>query len=195
MILKIKGTWQDIVDDCRNTVSKPPLGKEPSNKFKRSIMISEHSPIRDISVRWKWLQIPYWVSTEWSRHKWECFISTERSDRTGVDRNKKPQDAPVDFVGDANSQQLIDTMRKRLCYTASPEARAKAEELKTEITSELPELSFVLVPNCIYRCGCPEVNGCNNFNKFKAFCLRKGYDITNIEQRYEGYMEFIKEAS
>ena len=187
MILKLTGTWKAVVDDCRSTVNKPPLGKEPSDKFKRDIMISEHSPIRDLSVRWKWFGIPYWLSTEWSRHKWECFISTQRTDRTGADRNKKPQDAPVDFVGDANAQHLIDTFRKRLCYTADPSAKQKAEELKDEISEELPELAFVLVPNCVYRCGCPETSGCSYFSKFKEFCQNENYDITDIEKRYEAY--------
>ena len=49
-ILKIKGDWQEVVDDCRATVKKSPLGKEPSYAFKKAILISEHSPIRDISV-------------------------------------------------------------------------------------------------------------------------------------------------
>ena len=47
-ILKIKGDWQEVVDDCRTTVGKDSLGKEPSKKFKREILISEHSPIRSI---------------------------------------------------------------------------------------------------------------------------------------------------
>ena len=33
-ILKIKGDWQEVVDDCRATVKKSPLGKEPSEAFK-----------------------------------------------------------------------------------------------------------------------------------------------------------------
>ena len=49
-IIKIKGSWEDVVNDCRTTVGKPELGKEPSKKFKREILISEHSPIRSISV-------------------------------------------------------------------------------------------------------------------------------------------------
>lgn len=47
-ILKIKGDWEEIVNDCRATVKKPPLGKEPSTKFKKDILIAEHSPIRDM---------------------------------------------------------------------------------------------------------------------------------------------------
>ena len=86
-ILKIKGDWQDVVDDCRVTVGKDALGKEPSQKFKREILISEHSPIRSMSIKWKWVNIPSWVATHFSRHKWECFIKTQRTDRTGTDRN------------------------------------------------------------------------------------------------------------
>lgn len=184
-ILKVKGDWQEVLSDCRSTVGKEPLGKEPSDSFKRSILIAEHSPIRDISIKWKWRGMKSWIATHFSRHKWECFIKTQRSDRTGVDRNKLPQDAPVDFVGEANVQSLIDTMRKRLCYQASPETRAYAEDLKRAITEVQPEIGNVLVPNCCYRAGCPELNTCGYFQKL----LEKDSRIasTNIAERYEAY--------
>ena len=51
-IVKIKGDWEEVVNDCRTTVGKGELGKEPSQKFKREILISEHSPIRSITVKW-----------------------------------------------------------------------------------------------------------------------------------------------
>ena len=73
-ILKIKGDWEEVASDCRRTVGKPPLGKEPSADFKRKILIAEHSPIRDICVRWTWRGIKSWVATHWTRHKWECFV-------------------------------------------------------------------------------------------------------------------------
>ncbi|MEG0900389.1 MAG: hypothetical protein RSD67_08180 [Oscillospiraceae bacterium] len=193
MILKIKGDWQDVVDDCRSTVNKPPLNKEPSDKFKRDIMISEHSPIRDISIRWKWCDIPYWLSTEFSRHKFEKFITTQRTDRTGESRDKKPQDSPVDFVGDANSQHLIDMMRKRLCVgCASNQAYQKAIELKQEITNVVPELGNVLVPNCVYRCGCPEINGCAYFDKFSLWVVSNNYNLFDIQSRYNAYNTYIE---
>ena len=58
-ILKIKGSWEEVVDDCRATVSKPPLGHDPRASFKRRILIAEHSPIRDLSVRFRWTGIKY----------------------------------------------------------------------------------------------------------------------------------------
>lgn len=62
-ITKIKGDWIEVASDCRSTVGKPPLDHEPSTEFKRKILIAEHSPIRDISVKWTWHGIKSWVAT------------------------------------------------------------------------------------------------------------------------------------
>ena len=184
-LIKIKGDWQEVVNDCRATVGKDELGKDPSERFKREILISEHSPIRDISVKWIWKNIASWVATHFSRHKWECFIKTQRSDRTGVKRDKLPQDAPVNFTGDANVQQLIDTARKRLCRLASRETRKYMEDLKTTIRTVEPEISDVLVPNCIYRCGCPEPTCCG---WYETACKQDPkLASTNIQERYDAY--------
>lgn len=189
-IIKIKGDWAEVVDDCRSTVGKSPLGKEPLEQFKRNILIAEHSPIRDLIVKWKWLAMPSWVSVHWVRHKWEKFVKTQRTDRTGIDRTKLPQDAPVDFTGEANAQALIDTMRKRLCYQASPETREYAEDFKATLHQIEPELADVLVPNCIYRCGCPEMSKCP-FGERSLFMTLRAYNpdvtSTSILKRYAVY--------
>ncbi|MBR4855150.1 MAG: thymidylate synthase ThyX [Bacteroidaceae bacterium] len=159
-ILKIKGDWKEVVDDCRATVGKESLGKEPSTTFKRKVLLAEHSPIRDIIFKWRWRDMAHWVTVHWVRHKWEKFVRTQRSDRTGVPREKLPQDEPQTFTGEANVQALIDTMRKRLCFQASRETRLYAEDLKQTIHAAEHEISDVLVPNCVYRCGCPEMAKC-----------------------------------
>lgn len=184
-ITNIKGSWQEVVDTCRATSGKGPLGHEPSEDFKRRILIAEHSPIRRISVSWVWQGIKSWIATHWSRHKWECFISTQRTDRTGTPRDKLPQDAPVIFVGEANVQALIDTMRKRLCCQADRETRAYASDLKATLHIKQPEISDVLVPNCVYRCGCPELESCDLFRTWQMSCA----DIasTDIQKRYDAY--------
>lgn len=184
-IIKIKGDWQEVVNDCRTTVGKDELGKDPSAKFKREILISEHSPIRSMSVKWQWVNIPSWVATHFSRHKWECFIKTQRTDRTGIDRNKLPQDAPVIMTGEANTQHLIDTARKRLCMLASRETRKYMEDLKTALHNHEPEISDVLVPNCIYRGGCPEPGGCRWYETIVAIYPKLA--STNIQERYDTY--------
>ena len=184
-IIKIKGDWEEACNDCRATVGKGELGKEPSTKFKRELLISEHSPIRSISVKWMWDGIASWVATHFSRHKWECFIKTQRTDRTGVDRNDLPQGAPVTFTGEANAQHLIDTARKRLCKMASPETRKHMEDLKITLKQIEPEIADVMVPNCIYRCGCPEPNGCRCYE----YAVKRVPKIasTNIQERYDAY--------
>ena len=185
-ILKIKGSWEEILDDCRATVGKEPLGKEPSRKFKREILLSEHSPIRDIEIKFRWRNIPYWVAMHWKTHKWESRTNTQRNDRQTVyDRGKAPQDAPVNFIGEPNIQNLIDTMRKRLCHQASPETREYAEDFKSELHKTEPEISDVLVPNCVYRCGCPESGGCGWYEAMvKRFPKLAS---TNIQERYDEY--------
>lgn len=185
-ILKIKGSWEEILDDCRATVGKDPLGREPSQKFKREILLSEHSPIRAIEIKFRWRNIPYWVAMHWKTHKWESRTNTQRNDRQQVyDRGKAPQDSPVNFTGEPNIQNLIDTWRKRLCYQASPETREFAEDFKSELRKTEPEISDVLVPNCIYRCGCPESGGCGWYEAMvKRFPKLAS---TDIQERYDEY--------
>lgn len=180
-IIKIKGDWQEIVNDCRTTVGKGELGKDPSQKFKREILISEHSPIRSMSVKWQWNPIPSWVATHFARHKFEKFIATQRTDRTGVDRNKLPQDAPVIMTCEANTQHLIDCARKRLCMLASRETRKHMEDLKRAIHEVEPEIADVLTPNCVYRCGCPENGNCRWFETISA--IYPALRSTNIQER------------
>ena len=189
-ILKIKGDWQEVVDDCRATVAKPPLGREPSSKWKREILISEHDPIRGIEVKFRWRDIPYWVAMHWKTHIWRSRTNSQRNDRqTKYDRNEAPQGQVVDFIGDANGQHLIDTWRKRLCYMASPETRGYAEDFKKTLWGHETELSNVLVPNCVYRCGCPESNGCGWFNRM----VEKYPDLasTDIQKRYDAYNDIF----
>lgn len=190
-IIKIKGDWQEVVDDCRSTVAKPPLGHEPSSEWKTNILIAEHEPIRDIWVKWKWRGIKYWIAMHWKTHIWPSRVNTQRSDRTGVERDKKTQDAPVDFTGDANAQHLIDTMRKRLCGCASKETREYAEDFKAALWDVQPELSGVLVPNCVYRCGCPEMRSCGMWIVFVDWCKYNNLSLCveslPIKERYDMY--------
>ena len=185
-ILKIKGDWEEVVNDCRATVAKEELGREPSTKFKRSILISEHDPIRDLEIKFRWRKIPYWIAMHWKTHIWRSRTNTQRNDRqTNYDRNKAPQDSQVDFIGDPNVQHLIDTWRKRLCYMASPETRKLAEDFKRTLRDTEPEISDVLVPNCVYRCGCPEANGCKFFDAMHG--ALSDFASTDIQKRYDAY--------
>ena len=188
-IIKIKGDWEEVANDCRATVSKGELGHEPSKEFKRRLMISEHDPIRDIIVKFRWW-IKYWSAMHWKTHIWRSRTNTQRNDRQDdYDRDEEPQCHRVEFIGDANAQHLIDTMRKRLCFMAAPETREYAEDLKAKLREVEPELSDVLVPNCVYRCGCPENGKC----KFYENAVRKYPDMasTEIQKRYDTFNKYF----
>ena len=144
-----------------------------------------------INVDWSWPGIKSWVATHWSRHKWDCFIGTQRDDRTTTlnqkhtTRDNAPQNTPVNFDGYANAQHLIDSWRKRLCCSASPETRQLAINFKLVLHETEPELADVLVPNCVYRCGCPEFEACPFWGEFKKH--NKNIDMTDIRERYNAY--------
>ena len=194
-INELINNWTRIKNHCRTTVNKEFTENEPKENFKKKLLISEHSPIRLLEVDWSWRNIPYWVSTELSRHKNEKFISTQRTDRTGVNRSELPQGSLVNFDGYANAQNLIDIARKRLCYQATNEARELVESLKIELQNDEKELSGVLVPNCIYRGGCPEFTPCGYYGKFLKYCNDNNLQINTIQQRYDAYNKFFYEQN
>lgn len=188
-IIKIKGDWEEVVNDCRATVSKKELGKEPSKEFKKAILISEHDPIRDIEIKFRWNGIKYWVAMHWKTHIWRSRTNTQRNDRQfEYDRDEAPQKSPVDFIGDPNVQHLIDTWRKRLCMMASKETRDLAKDFKDTLREIEPEISDVLVPNCVYRCGCPEQTECRFFQKLVG--IYPDAASTDIQKRYDAYNKF-----
>ena len=133
--LKVKGTWREVADAARTTIRREEGEGEPSSRWKKRILLAEHSPIRKLCFNWKWIDLPYWVSVHFVRHKFgiEHFVSTQRTDRTGEDRNSKSQDAPVVHECFANAQAVMFISRRRLCGQASPETRAAWKAVVDEI--------------------------------------------------------------
>lgn len=196
IIERLDNDWRYILNACRNTVNKGNSKKDVvSNHFKQSIMIAEHSPIRDWRVAWKWEGIPSWVSVHFCRHwlGFLHFVSTQRTDRTGVDRNKKPQDTPVNMKCEANAQALINIGKVRLCYKAAPETRQYMEDVKATLYDiNEGEVANVIVPSCIYRCGCPEMGSCGYWKKFCE--EHSDIDFTDIRSRYKAYNDDFKKS-
>ena len=124
----------------------------------------------------------------WKTHIWRSRVDSQRNDRQSkYDRNKAPQDARVDFIGDPNIQNLIDTMRKRLCSQAEPETRAYAEDFKAALHEVQPEISDVLAPNCVYRGFCPELKPCGFWDALSKEMTKE--DLVSWEERYGSYNE------
>ena len=164
-----KDNWQDVKNATMNTIGKD-KGAYPSSDWKRRLLLSEHSPIRKLHIGWKWSDLKYWVSVHLVRHKYgiEHFVSTQRTDRTGISRDEMPQNSLVNHECEANAQALINISRKRLCHCASLETRQAWQQVKNEIALVEPELASVMVKECIYRGFCPEMFSCG-YHKTEAF--------------------------
>ena len=160
--LNVIGTWRMVADAARTTIRQDEGTKEPGAKWKKRILLAEHSPIRKLMFNWKWIDLPYWVSVHFVRHKYgiEHFVSTQRTDRTGDNREGKRQDSPVVHECMANAAEVMFISRRRLCAQASPETRAAWKMVVDEIAKVEPEVAACCVPECVYRGFCPEFKSC-----------------------------------
>ena len=180
--------WSEVLDAARFTVNKTDLGKEPSVEFKNRITMAEHSPIRSLIFVVTLYNVPSWVSQHIARHDKfaghtvregendENFVSTQRSDRTGVDRSELSQEELVSHRILLNAQDLINISRKRLCNCASPETRYVWDLVRYEIWKIEPELASKMVRECVYRGFCPEMECCGYVNTDK-FSEHRNYYI------------------
>ena len=169
--------WIDVKAAARSTVGMDGGGNYPSETWKKAILLAEHSPIRKITAKWKWFNLPYWVSVHFVRHKFgiEHWVSTQRTDRTGTDRTQKTQDAPVTHECEANAQALINISRKRLCNQAAKETREAWQNVKNGVAEFDPVLASVMVRECIYRGFCPEMKCCGYVNTPEYLAELKEY--------------------
>lgn len=165
-LLGKNGSWREVADCARVTVNIEEGVREPSSKWKKNILLAEHSPIRSIEFKWKWYELPYAISTHFVRH-WlgiVHWVRTQRTDRTGVNRAELSQMNPVEHRAVANVQALINIGRKRLCMQADPLTRAAFQMLVDEIKKEDPVIASVIKRECIYRGFCPELKCCGYVN-------------------------------
>ena len=183
--LGINGSWEDVKNACRTTVGKEATQGEPSKSWKIRALYSEHSPIRMIQVHWKWHDLPYWVSVHFSRHKHgiEHFVRTQRTDRTGLDREKLGQGELVTHECVANLQAIINISRKRLCKQASKETREAWIEVLDAVKEHDGELYCVCVPDCIYRGDCREFYPCRYEN---STCFKRR------KEDYDYMLEYVR---
>lgn len=161
-IIERVGSWRNVADAARTTVHKDQGAGEPSDSWKKKILLAQHSPIRKLQYNWKWTNLPYWVSVHLVRHKFgiEHWVSTQRTDRTGIDRENLPQNAPVTHECLANAEAIMFISRRRLCAQAAPETRAAWKAVVEEIAKQDPVLASCCVPECVYRGFCPEFKSC-----------------------------------
>jgi len=165
VFLNSKGTWRDIADSARTTIGLDPKSGEVPPSWRRRMLLCEHSPIRQLLLKWKWVDLKSWVSVHFVRHHEgiQHWVKTARTDRTGYEgsRDDLSQGNLVIHECEANAQAIINISRKRLCRQASPETREAWRAFLESFKYIEPELYRVCVPECVYRNGlCPEYRTC-----------------------------------
>lgn len=162
-ILTIKGTWREVADSARTTVGMEPGDGVVSPIWKKSMLLSEHSPIRQLIIKAKWHDIAYFVHAHLVRHKigTEWWVKSSRPDLTGKERGS--QEDPVDMEGDLNVQAIINISRRRLCNKAANETQVAWSDFLHKLKYEEPEIVSVCVPECVYRGYCYERRSCGYF--------------------------------
>lgn len=193
-----KADWIRVVNAARRTWGKKPIDHEPSDAFKRKILLAEHSPIRLLEYDFTIEQVRQWVTVHLIRHHEGCekFVHTQREDINEAiekmvskivellkdasfarddwkNRDYMFQGAENDMDMTCNAQAFISISRKRLCKgCASPETR-EAWEIVIEALREIdPILASKCVPECMYRGFCPEKDRCCGYVNTGAFQYR-----------------------
>lgn len=161
----IPGSWERALRAARNTVWKKATHTEPSDKFKKELCMSEHSPLRLVEYYIHIPKIKYWMTPHFTRHKIgvEWFQSSLRDDRvpTGhYDRDTSPQGNFVSLDCQMNAAELIFMARRRLCRMAHVETRAMMYKILDAVKEVDPIVVDFCVPNCVYRGVCPEAFSC-----------------------------------
>ena len=190
--------WIRVVNAARRTWGKKPLDHEPSEKFKREILLAEHSPIRLLEYDFTIEDLRQWATVHLVRHHVGCekFVHSQRQDinpdievitkrlmeiikeegleREGwKERDYLQQGEENDMDMTCNAQAFINISRKRLCAgCASPETR-QAWGLVVEALREVdPILTEKCAPECIYRGFCPEKKRCCGYVNTEAYKKR-----------------------
>lgn len=190
-----KADWIRVVNAARRTWGKAPINHEPSDKFKKKILLAEHSPIRLLEYDFTIENLRQWVTVHLVRHHEGCekFVHTQREDinqeiekmtKMMMDllyeaemlrEGWKPRDYMFQGEGNdmdmtCNAQAFINISRKRLCIGCASKETRQAWELVIEYLKEVdPILASKCVPECIYRGFCPETDRCCGYCNSKQY--------------------------
>lgn len=175
----VKPDWIRVVNSARRTWGKKPISKEPSDTFKKKILLAEHSPIRLLEYDFTWEEIKQWVTAHFVRHHEGCekFVHSQRTDvnkdLAGLDRDTFLQGMLNDMDMVCNAQAFINISRKRLCKGCASKETRNAWEL---VIAYLQEVDAILaskcVPECVYRGFCPEFDRCCGYVNTETYKKR-----------------------
>lgn len=182
--------WQIIKDSAMFTIHKD-TGKYPDEKWKKGILLAEHSPIRNGRLIINCYDVPSFVIGHIVRHNlgFTPFVASLRSDR--YESEEIPNRlTPNSLRFEGNFQSFINISRKRLCHCASKETTEFWTMVLEAIKEYEPELFWVCVPECVYRGGCPELKPCMDtvWGRFVgSFDSTEYGQLLNLRRRYMLY--------
>jgi hypothetical protein len=174
------------------TMGKTPKGDLP---FGPDLMLAEHSTLEftDITIEDDVRGDVIHQITRHTKGHPRFAVQSSRPDWTGKER--PPASTPRKFKMKANPIALMAMARQRLCFKAMKETREWMERLKANLYEEgdrlaeltdddssdyLTALSWAMVPECVYRAGCPYGSkSCGFYKKF--------HQSDSIEGRYGQY--------
>lgn len=153
--------WKRCKMLAMNTMGRRWSG-EVTEEWKLRMLKAGHSPIRTLMFTIR-MELPYWVSTHFVRHKYgvEHYVSSQRNDRQDrFDRTTAPQGMTVSHIMDINAQELIQMAHMRLCGQAADETRQVMQAICQAVLEVNPEFERFLVPKCMTN---PKAVYCNEF--------------------------------
>ena len=178
--------WTFVRESALTTVHKEHTEDKVSKEWKTKILLSEHTPIRELIVVWKVPEVERWVADQLVRSRDNSYMGTMREDRGNKPRSEQTMDTLTVMMKSSNAQNIIDTARKRLCRKASKETAKLYQTFVDGLKIIEPELASLCVPNCIYRAGCPEFRTCGLYKKFYKE-NKKELENADIRERYTLY--------
>lgn len=150
--------WIEVKRRAMVTVGKE-VETVPDREWRIKMLTARHSPIRYLRFSFLLEDIPSYVSVHLTRHKHaEPYVKSQRNDRqSNYDRNKAPQDAPVNMIWDLNGEELLTVFNKRLCGQADEETQKLMLMIREKIMRRDDMYEEFLVPMCVYHGSCKEV--------------------------------------
>lgn len=195
--------WPWVKEAALTTIHKSSIvGSEVSSQWKKNILRSEHSPIRELSIRFKITEVKRWITDQLVRHKHgvEHFVGTMRPERGSKPREEQTMADLTEIMQSHNAQSFTNQVRTRLCVgCVSKETLSLTKDVLAEVAKVEPELAFYCVPPCIYRGACKEVGftKCNFYNNFiHSLPTDQAVEIlSDIDKRYEAYHNWVNKSS
>lgn len=187
-VIKFDVDWLEIKNLCRKTISMNDSSIEPTNEWKRKLLLAEHSPLRHSLITVDIEDVPFYVMGHLVRHSVGVtpYVSTSREDRTNISRSERSQTDLVSMRIDLNIQSLINISRKRLCNQADRQTQIIWLEVIKAIAKYDSDIAWACVSECIRNCGCTEKFGnCKYFCNFAKNISKE--ELIDVEKRYDIY--------